>query len=436
MHIPSPNPFSDADFEPSRTDNLVDLHLPDLPAQACGTSAAWQDLALQRTLSSTSSQTAMSAQSRTHTGLQDIDMLETQSLDDESLHSSKAMIVQPSVTPEFASLPYMSCETLSPLQESAVDAPGLQSRSTVSENNSLAINNVSPLSTGAPPSQDVSLDHMRLGPCSMQSEARVPVAAGFTCPFSGKQLSSGSVFKTHILEFHEAQCIVCCNHCSKDFTLLKRFKDHHKDYHGECSASTDGGNNEECSHKVDRLIKTYFGCGFCASGFGGLRSYVKHLAQVHGKADSETVFYSKDRVVLGLLTRPGVAEAWRRLSSPSTIYSWPEAGVDQLIEDLELGHRKEAVLAGGTNTECEMLACKALRSAIVTGNELSATESSEGPPVTCVLRPATSRLRSRLSFGGRRVQKSKQRTAEEVAAAKAEDRAETLRNLRQIGLMS
>ncbi len=96
------------------------------------------------------------------------------------------------------------------------------------------------------------------------------------------------------------------------------------------------------------LKKNYYSCGFCMCLFRDLPEYLNHIDCVHFQYHQTLEHWDQNKVILGLLQQPGVADAWQRilpLNLDQDAFSWDFPAVSDLKRRLELSDDEPEALA-------------------------------------------------------------------------------------------
>ena len=169
-------------------------------------------------------------------------------------------------------------------------------------------------------------------------------------------------WKRHMRQ-HETTypCLACNSQEGTDrapvFSRKSDFLQHLKKQHGIIN-----GFEQADSWGQTRKMK-YYSCGFCICLFRDLPEYLNHIDCAHFQYHQTLEHWDQNKVILGLLQQPGVAEAWQRmlpLNLDQDAFAWDFSAVSELERRLEL-----------SDDEPEALAKLAFQTSMVSINDLS-----------------------------------------------------------------
>ena len=168
--------------------------------------------------------------------------------------------------------------------------------------------------------------------------------AGTECYFCG----APNPDQSHLDEHHVSQC------SGQSYTRKGLLSQHIKDVHiaSESYASA----LAKAWYDPNKNNKEFFSCGFCICYFNTRKDISNHIDMKHWRQHQELKQWNNNTVILGLLLRPGVKEAWEQLLKSARINleldphnnqapQWPTSVIKHVQLQLEIREGSAPALA-------------------------------------------------------------------------------------------
>lgn len=185
-------------------------------------------------------------------------------------------------------------------------------------------------------------EHETTYPCMPHGPVRIN-DTGASCYFCGIHDPDESHLGTHAVS-------QCCGRYGevRSYTRRVNLLNHLRTSHGVLDGSALADEWQE----TNKNGKNFFSCGFCVSCFSTITEQISHIDTEHWTRRQELSDWSCNNVILGLLSRPGLREAWQGLMvkcqlslNPQPDFCWDRTMIGDLQLKLEQSRDSAEVLA-------------------------------------------------------------------------------------------